>query len=151
MSGVAVRTAVAADRAAWEPLWQAYLRFYGRKDLPADVTEMTWSRIVDPASTVFTRLAVVDGRVQGFATCILHPRTWAIEPACYLEDLFVEEAARGKGLGRALIDDLIAMGRRDGWTNLYWHTENTNVTARRLYDRYDKADGFVRYRLPLKA
>ncbi|WP_319517524.1 GNAT family N-acetyltransferase [uncultured Martelella sp.] len=145
---ISIRTAKAEDKAAWLTLWQGYLTFYG-SDIAPDVTEMTWSRIIDPIAPVFTRLAVVDDRPVGFATCILHPRTWAVEPACYLEDLFVDENQRGRGIGKRLIDDLIAMGRRDGWTNLYWHTNKDNETARRLYDRYDKADNFVRYRLPL--
>jgi len=46
-------------------------------------------------------------------------------------------------LGRALIDDLVARG----WARLYWHTRQSNDTARRLYDTYVDADAFVRYRL----
>ncbi|WP_180900425.1 GNAT family N-acetyltransferase [Martelella soudanensis] len=149
MTAAVIRSAAPTDKAAWLTLWQGYLAFYGT-ELDEAVTAMTWSRIIDPTSPVFTRLAVVDGVIAGFATCILHPRTWAVEPACYLEDLFVDPASRGSGVGRALIDDLIATGRRDGWTNLYWHTNDDNATARRLYDSYDKADGFVRYRLPLR-
>ncbi len=149
MSDVLIRDARPEDKASWLGLWQGYLTFYGSAIGP-EVTETTWSRITDPIVPVFTRLAVVGDKPVGFATCILHPRTWAIEPACYLEDLFVDEALRGRGIGRRLIDDLIAMGKRDGWTNLYWHTNSDNETARRLYDRYDKADDFVRYRLPLK-
>ena len=149
MSIPSIRDARPTDRDDWLRLWQGYLEFYGT-DLDDAVTAMTWNRIIDPVSAVFTRLALVDDTVAGFATCILHPRTWAVEPACYLEDLFVDPERRGSGVGRALIDDLIATGRRDGWTNLYWHTNADNAQARRLYDSYDKADGFVRYRLPLQ-
>lgn len=148
MSAVLIRDAAPADRQAWLHLWRGYLAFY-ETPLEEAVTAMTWNRIIDPLSPVFTRLAVADGAVAGFATCILHPRTWAVEPACYLEDLFVDPQRRGQGIGRALIDNLIATGQRDGWTNLYWHTNADNETARKLYDSYDKADGFVRYRLPL--
>ncbi|AQZ49398.1 GNAT family N-acetyltransferase [Martelella mediterranea] len=149
MTAPVIRDAGPADRDDWLRLWQGYLEFYGTA-LDDAVTAMTWNRIIDPVSAVFTRLALVDDTVAGFATCILHPRTWAVEPACYLEDLFVDPARRGSGIGRALIDDLIAIGRRDGWTNLYWHTNADNAQARRLYDSYNKADGFVRYRLPLQ-
>lgn len=148
MSAVLIRNAAPADRQAWLHLWRGYLAFY-EAPLEEAVTAMTWNRIIDPMSPVFTRLAVADGAVAGFATCILHPRTWTVEPTCYLEDLFVDPQRRSQGIGRALIDDLIAIGRRDGWTNLYWHTNADNETARKLYDSYDKADGFVRYRLPL--
>ncbi|HEY8263776.1 MAG TPA: GNAT family N-acetyltransferase, partial [Methyloceanibacter sp.] len=36
-----------------------------------------------------------------------------------------------------------------GWSRLYWHTRESNVAARRLYDKFAKADDFVRYRLVL--
>jgi GNAT superfamily N-acetyltransferase len=56
---------------------------------------------------------------------------------------------RGRGLGRALIEDLIALGRARGWSRLYWHTRQGNATARRVYDRFVKADDFVRYKMLL--
>ena len=111
MSAPVIRDAGPADREAWLTLWQGYLEFYGA-GLDDAVTAMTWNRIIDPVSAVFTRLALVDGEVAGFATCILHPRTWAVEPACYLEDLFVDPERRGSGIGRALRRALCALCRR---------------------------------------
>ncbi|WP_176083577.1 GNAT family N-acetyltransferase [Martelella sp. HB161492] len=147
---VTIRDIRPADHAAWLTLWQGYLTFY-KVSLPDSVTAMTWARIIDPVCPVFTRVATIDDAVIGFSTCIIHPRTWAVEPACYLEDLYVDETRRGIGAGRALIDDLLAMGRRDRWTCLYWHTNADNATARRLYDHFAPADGFVRYRLAITA
>ena len=68
---------------------------------------------------------------------------------CYLEDLFVEDGARGQGLGRALIEDLMVLAKARGWHRLYWHTDAGNLPARRLYDRFIASDGHIRYRLPL--
>lgn len=150
MNRIEIRDASPADRAGWQDLWQGYLDFY-QCPLQDHITETTWARIIDPISPVHCRLAVVDGQISGFSNRIMHPRTWAVEPACYLEDLYVADTMRGKGLGRALIDDLIDIGKREGWSNLYWHTNAGNETARKLYDRYDKADGYVRYRLPIKS
>ena len=59
------------------------------------------------------------------------------------------EAKAMHGLGRALIDDLIVVSQTKGCKRLYWHTDKSNHTARRLYDRYVQEDGHVRYRLPL--
>ena len=148
MSDLVIRDAAPGDREDWRALWNGYLAFY-ETELDDAVTAMTWNRIIDPISSVYARLAVADGAVAGFATRVLHPRTWSVEPVCYLEDLFVGPAHRGKGIGRALIDDLIATGKRDGWSNLYWHTNHDNANARKLYDSYDEADGYVRYRLKL--
>jgi hypothetical protein len=50
-------------------------------------------------------------------------------------------------VGGALIEDLLALGKIHGWSGLYWHTDAGNTVARRLYDRFAKADGFVRYRI----
>ena len=77
------------------------------------------------------------------------PRLLDAHAACYLEDLFVDPAARGHGIGEALIQDLIDIGRERGWSRLYWHTRASNEAARRLYDKFVHADDFVRYRLIL--
>jgi GNAT superfamily N-acetyltransferase len=145
---VAIRDARPEDEQRWRELWSDYLTFYG-VNLAPDITGMTWRRIFDPASTIFMRVAEVDREVMGFALCITHEGTWTRTLDCYLEDLFVDEAARGKGVGRALLDDLVALSKAKGWTRLYWHTDETNATARKLYDSYVKSDGHIRYRITL--
>jgi GNAT superfamily N-acetyltransferase len=81
----------------------------------------------------------------GFANYVLHPHTWSLRPACYLEDLFVASAARGEGAGRALIEALVTFGREHGWRRVYWHTHENNERARILYDRLAKRTDYVRY------
>jgi GNAT superfamily N-acetyltransferase len=137
-----------AHRDAFLGLWQGYLQFYQVALDPA-VTEATWARLMDASSPVKARLAVVDGVAMGFAIHLHHPSTWVAGDDCYLEDLFVADAARGKGLGRALIDDLAALARAKGWHRLYWHTNEGNARARALYDTYVKSDGHIRYRMRL--
>lgn len=90
----------------------------------------------------------MDGKVVGFAMCILHEGTWSTAPVCYLEDLFVDAAVRGAGAGQALIDALMAEGKREGWAILYWMTRQNNP-ARKLYDKFAEADDYVRYRISL--
>ncbi|MBD8907376.1 GNAT family N-acetyltransferase [Methylorubrum zatmanii] len=143
-----IRDPVTADEAGWHRLWAGYLAFYGEA-LPEAVTAETWRRILDPASAVFARLAERDGALVGMTVNVLHEGTWTTAPTCYLEDLFVAPEARGAGIGRALIDDLIALGRIRGWSRLYWHTRIDNAAARRLYESFAPADGFCRYRLTL--
>jgi GNAT superfamily N-acetyltransferase len=143
-----LRDASPQDQTAFLDLWQQYLAFY-KVDLAPEVTAATWARLMDPASPVKARLAVLDGQVQGFAIHMHHPSTWVATEDCYLEDLFVTDAARGHGLGRALIDDLIALARSRGWARLYWHTNEGNTRARALYDQYIASDGHIRYRLTL--
>lgn len=133
------------DETAWRRLWAGYCAFY-EVSLPAEVTAHTWRRILDPAVPVYA-IAAEDrgGRVVGIANYILHENTWTRTSVCYLEDLFVEPDVRGTGAGRALLDWLVAETRARGWSRLYWMTKEGNATARRLYDRYTRSDGFVRY------
>lgn len=143
-----IRDATAADETAWRGLWNQYLAFY-KVDLAEDVTAHTWARILDPSSRVAMRVAEVDGTLAGFAIHHFHDSTWVQTPDCYLEDLFLDATYRGQGIGRALIDDLIAITKANGWSRLYWHTDRDNATARKLYDTYAPEDGHVRYRLKL--
>jgi GNAT superfamily N-acetyltransferase len=143
-----LRDATHADETTFRVLWDQYLAFYKVTLAPA-VTAATWARLIDLTSPVKARLAVLDGQVMGFAIHLHHPSTWVASEDCYLEDLFVTEAARGHGLGRALIDDLVALARAKGWSRLYWHAQETNTHARALYDQYVASDGHVRYRMPL--
>jgi GNAT superfamily N-acetyltransferase len=142
---VVVREAEASDEGSWRRLWSGYLAHLDAA-VPDEVTAHTWARILDPASPVFCRLAVADGAVVGFAVCLLHEGSWALTPHCYLEDLFVAPESRGRGAGRALIEDIRALARAKGWNRLYWHTREDNP-ARRLYDGFAEASGMVVYKL----
>ena len=143
-----LRDAAAADHTQWLGLWAQYLAYY-KVDLTADVTAHTWAQLIDPASPMKARLAVVAGQSLGFAIHHHHCSTWVIGQDCYLEDLFVSPQARGQGLGRALIEDLKALALARGWKRLYWHTDEGNTVARGLYDSFAPSDGHIRYRLKL--
>jgi GNAT superfamily N-acetyltransferase len=85
----------------------------------------------------------------GLAHYLLHRSTWAPVCYCYLEDLFVEPSVRGGGAGRALIAAVEAAARDAGASRLYWITDETNQTARRLYDKVAERPGVVQYRKKL--
>jgi GNAT superfamily N-acetyltransferase len=142
---ISIRDPATVDETAWRELWSGYNAFY-ETTVPEAVTARTWQRILDPASPIFARLAVVNDCVAGFSISVLHEGTWVIAPICYLEDLFVAPQFRGDGLGRMLIANLVDHAKAKGWSRLYWHTRESNP-ARRLYDEFGKADDFVRYRL----
>jgi GNAT superfamily N-acetyltransferase len=86
----------------------------------------------------------------GFANYVVHSFTWSERPTCLLEDLYVTPSARGRRVGAELIDHLVAKARSEGWARVYWHTRDTNAAARRLYDRFCPADGFIRYTIALE-
>jgi len=142
---VIIRPAEARDNTTLAKMWEGYNDFYG-VSLSAQVTAVTWARVLDPTSPIWALLATdAAGSALGFAHYILHPYTWSDRSACLLDDLFVRPEARGVGVGGALIDHLILRAREQGWGRLYWMTRESNAVARRLYDRFATADDFVRY------
>lgn len=145
---IEIRDATPADREAFMALWQGFCDGYDLTLAP-EVSDFTWERLIDPACAMTARLACVDGTPMGFAIHQHHPSTWVMGDDGYLEDLYVAPEARGQGLGRALIEDLIAIGRAKGWQRLYWLTEIDNATARHLYDQFCGNDGHIRYRMRL--
>jgi GNAT superfamily N-acetyltransferase len=76
---------------------------------------------------------------------LFHPTTTRVEPVCYLEDLFTAESVRGRGAGRALIEEVARRAGAAGAAELYWHTQESNATARHLYDRVAERSGFIHY------
>lgn len=143
---IAIRDIEPGDEAVWRALWAGYLEFY-EATLPEATTATTWRRLFDPDVPFGAILASRDGVVVGFANFVLHPFPWSENPACLLHDLFVRPDVRGGGAGRALIQHLIDRGAREGWDRVYWVTKEDNASARRLYDTFGPADGFIRYKV----
>jgi GNAT superfamily N-acetyltransferase len=140
-----VRPAAPTDFAQWAPLWEGYNRFYQRT-LPAEITEMTWTRFFDAYEPVHALVAERDGQLLGLVHYIFHRNTIMIGPTCYLQDLFTSAASRGQGVGRALIEGIYAKAREAGAPRVYWQTHETNKTAMKLYDKVAERSGFVVYR-----
>ncbi len=144
-----VRAPTAGDEENWRRLWTDYLAFY-RTDVPASVTDRTWSRLMDDTVPMIARVVLLDGRLVGFGLGVIHEATWHLQPTFYLEDLFVAAEARSRGAARAIIDHFVGVGRERGWSSIYWHTQAGNTRARRMYEQYVSADDFVRYKLRLE-
>lgn len=146
-----VRALKESDREVWHRLWDAYCEFY-ETTMPEEVTATTWQRLLDPDQPhFFGMVAERDGAVIGIANCVLHGTTWAEAQRCYLNDLYVDPAVRGTGAGKAMIEALQGMAADQGWDKVHWLTAETNATARRLYDQFAPASGFIQYAIPPKA
>ncbi|MDM9628254.1 GNAT family N-acetyltransferase [Rhizobium sp. S152] len=144
-----IRPLQPGDRAAWEPLWAGYQRFY-EVVIPADTTDLTWARFHDIEEEMYAFGAFDDGGcLVGFVHAIFHRSTWLPKWTCYLQDLYVNDTQRGLGTGAALIDVVADLARANGAGRLYWMTHETNATARKLYDRIAERSGFIQYRKPL--
>lgn len=146
---LAIRPITRHDYEQWLPLWNGYNAFYGRAGetaLPPDITQMTWSRFFDAYEPMHALVAESEGRLIGLTHYIFHRSTTSIQPNCYLQDLFTDEAGRGKGVGRALINGVYEAAKRAGSPRVYWLTHETNHTAMQLYDKVAEKSGFVMYR-----
>jgi GNAT superfamily N-acetyltransferase len=147
-AGVEIRPLVQSDRAGWEPLFEAYLRFYD-SELPKEQYDITWARFHDDAEPMHVLGAFDDGKMVGIVHAIFHRSTWLPDTTCYLQDLYVDGSQRGRGVGEALIEKVALLARDKNAGRLYWLTQEDNATARRLYDRVAVAPGFIQYRKPL--
>ena len=143
-SELIIRPIRAEDREAWDPLWHGYLEFY-RATLTREVTEQTWLALCDLASAVHGLVAEQDDQLAGFAHLIMHPTTWATRPTCYLEDLYIAKAWRGRDIARQLIKAVYAFADESGAGGVYWLTQEYNAPARSLYDTVAHRTSFVVY------
>jgi GNAT superfamily N-acetyltransferase len=146
---LAIRPVARGDYAQWLPLWDGYNAFYGRSGATAlspEITATTWARFFDAYEPVHALVAEHDGQLLGLTHYIFHRSTTALGPNCYLQDLFTSEAARGKGVGRALITGVYERAQLAGSPRVYWQTHETNRTARQLYDKVAEDSGFIVYR-----
>jgi len=132
----------------WLQLFKGYVEFY-KANLSQEQYELTWNRLLDDHYNLYGLVAVDDGKVSGITHYSFQTSTWAPNNYCYLEDLFVDPLLRGRGMGRALIDAVKDIAVKSGSTRLYWNTDRTNETARKLYDSYVGEAGKVQYRIPL--
>ena len=140
-----IRSLTPADRAAWEPLWQGYLTFY-KASLAPEVTQTTWDRFMDPAEPMFVRGAFEGDKLLGIVQCVLHRTSWSDKPICYLQDLFTLPEARGKSVGRKLIEHIYAEAKAANWFRVYWQTHESNAEAQVLYNKLADRSGFIVYR-----
>lgn len=148
-ANVLIRPVSRADFEQWLPLWDGYNAFYGRSGptaLAPEITQMTWQRFFDAYEPVHALVAESEGELVGLTHYLFHRSMTAIAPLCYLSDLFTSEKARGKGVGRALIEAVYEAARLAGSPRVYWQTHETNRTARELYDKVAEMSGFIIYR-----
>jgi len=134
------------DRPAWEALFGGYNEFYGRV-LGPELMDRAW-REFQSGERMHALGGQLDGELVGITHFLVHPSTTS-QDVCYLQDLFTAPAARGLGVARALIEAVADWSRRRGLSRVYWHTQDGNATARRLYDQVGVHRGFIVYQVPL--
>lgn len=151
MPSITITPFAAADRERWAELWHQYLDFY-ETQLPPEIYVHTWQRLIaveSPIRGLGARLDGETGPLVGIVHYLFHAHAWSPRDVCYLQDLFVDAAARRHGIGEKLIAAVAAISRERDCLRLYWTTKEDNATARSLYDRIARFNGFIRYDYPL--
>lgn len=146
---VAIRPIEAADREAWERLYAGYAAFYKVEQTP-EMRARVWSWIADPTHEVEGVVAVdASGTPVGLAHFRRFARPLSASTGGFLDDLFVDPAARGLGAADALLAWLRDEGRRRGWSVIRWITAEDNYRARAVYDRVAARTPWVTYDIRL--
>lgn len=81
-------------------------------------------------------VAEENGTILGFALYYIRYSTWKGQ-AMYLEDILVTEAARGKGIGKLLLDRLIEEAKDNGLKRIVWQVLEWNEPAINFYKKYN--------------
>jgi GNAT superfamily N-acetyltransferase len=148
---IVVNPITGQDRDRWAELWRGYLDFYETR-LPSEIDHI-WQRLI-AADGLIRGLGARQGGATaplvGIAHYLFHPHAWTAKEVCYLQDLFVDPTARRGSVGRTLIEAVAEAAGGRGCHRLYWTTKEDNATARSLYDRIARFNGFIRYDYPLE-
>ncbi|MEV6240888.1 GNAT family N-acetyltransferase [Lentzea sp. NPDC051838] len=143
---IAIGPLTPADRERWQELFEGYNTFYERT-LPAETYDEKWRELSND-QTIHALCARDGDTVVGITHFFRHPSTSGPD-VCYLQDLFTAPEARGRGVGRALIEAVAEWAKQRDCCRVYWHTSEWNETARRLYDQVAEKTPFVHYRITL--
>ena len=139
-----IRRAKDADKAQWEILWKGYQEFY---ETNLDhVTESLWLRLMqENEEGPICLVAEENGQILGFTHYLYHGSCWSEQKRIYLNDLFTVVEARGKGVGRALIEAVYKAADETNAETVYWLTQEFNKPGRALYDKVAKLTPFIKY------
>ena len=144
---VTVRPLGDKDFFAWLGLFEGYSAFY-ESELTDQKALQVWSWIIDANNSLDGAVAIDDaGDFVGFAHYRTVPRTLSGDLALFLDDLFVAEDARGKGVGTLLMDFTKAYARQHKLAQVQLLTAADNATAQVLYDQVGNRTDWVTYEI----
>jgi GNAT superfamily N-acetyltransferase len=131
---IEIAPVAAAEYESLLPLIAAYQRFYEVEEIDEDRNRAFFRRFLAPSEDGLLLGARDGDELVGYACLYWHFSSLSAAESVLMNDLFVSEAARGRGVGRALIEASAAVARERGGAHLEWSTAPDNLTAQRLYD-----------------
>ena len=124
-----IRSFERSDYDQWHVLWNKNCSY----QISDDVTAETWRRLCHPKELVFGLAAFKGEEMIGFLHYVLHATTGYIQPACYMQDLYVAEYHRRQGIAKRLVWTLHDQAKNEKWARLYWFSDNTDSIVKNLY------------------
>lgn len=116
------------------PLIAAYQRFYEVEDVDDERNRAFFRRFLAPSEDGLLLGARGEGRLVGYACLYWHFSSLEACESVLMNDLFVDDSMRGRGVGRALIEATAEVAREREVPFVEWSTAPDNKTAQRLYD-----------------
>jgi GNAT superfamily N-acetyltransferase len=132
------------------PMIADYQRFYGRREVDEGRNRSFFRRFIAPSEDGTLIAAWDEAGLLGYACLYWHFTSVGAAETVLMNDLYVDEAARGGGVGRALIEASAQIARDRGVGRLEWSTRPDNAKARGLYDATGaEASAWITYELSL--
>ncbi|MDP4824201.1 MAG: GNAT family N-acetyltransferase [Aestuariivirgaceae bacterium] len=138
-----------ALKADWRRLYDGYAAHY-KREMTDVIAETVWGWINDPAQAQQGVIALWDGVPVGLAHFQAISSPLEGTHVGFLDDLFVAETARGKGIAKALLAHLNQVGHTRGWEILSWITADDNYRARSLYDQVAQKASWNVYEMKIR-
>jgi ribosomal protein S18 acetylase RimI-like enzyme len=113
----------------------AFRDWWGKDEPALERIRATTATLLDDPDTEFL-LAAADGNQPATGVCQLRYRlsVWTGADDCWLEDLYVDESARGTGLGRALVNAAFERARARGCRRIELDVNESNADAIAFYE-----------------
>lgn len=138
------------EKARWEEMFRAYGIFY-KVEVTPEAVEGVWAWINDAKEPFWCDVAEnAEGQLVGMTQYQMMHRSLGGSQVVYLSDLYVDPELRGGGIGRALIEHVLAFAKAKGAPSVRWLTQDFNYKGRMLYDSFAPKSDFILYNVPVK-
>lgn len=134
-TGVTVRLGEAADAELIHEAIRIMGEGLGAADRISSTVEDFRRYGFGPYAAFTSLIAEVDGAFAGLALFFPIFSTWYGKPGVYVQDLYVDEAFRGNGIGEVLLRHVASWSMARGGVYLRLAVDRDNVAAQRFYER----------------
>lgn len=147
-SDYSVRFAIASDEAAWTVLYTGYRAFYTLVP-DAAVVQSVWKWVLNNQYGMRSFVSEsATGELVGLANVRVFPRPASASMGVYLDDLFTDSQARGRGVAAGLLRAVADFAKREDANVVRWITAADNSVARSVYDSLAHQTDWVTYDMP---